>query len=450
MNSNITFKKRIIQATSWVIVGHVSGQLLRLASNLIMTRLLVPEMFGIMAIANVLLIGLSMLSDMGIRQHIIQSKHSESEIFLNTAWVVQIIRGGIIWLITLLTSLFFVMYASDIPWASGSVYADPILPLVIAALSFTAIFNGLESTKLSMANRNLVVNLVVRNELISQIVGLITMVAWVYIDRSIWGLVIGGLVSSFMRMALSHVALPGYKNKFYWDRESFFELFHFGKWIFLTSALGFLVLNGDKLILAGLISAKLLGIYTLAIFITGSIRQLFNKLANSVALSAFSDVVRRRPEDLNKVYYKFRLPADGIILVTAGILFISGTHLIDFLYDERYREAGKMLEILSLLLIFERYSLVAQCFIALGKPKYLVPLSTARLPVLYILLPIVYGNYGLEAALWVIALNRLSELPILLFLKIKTSLLNLRKEIYLLSFFFIGLFLGWVVNLVLG
>ena len=98
----LTLRKRIIHGASWIMVGHISGQLLRLVSNLIMTRLLVPEMFGVMAIANVIMIGLAMMSDIGIRQHIIQSKHSDSENFLNTAWVVQIIRGIILWFIALI------------------------------------------------------------------------------------------------------------------------------------------------------------------------------------------------------------------------------------------------------------------------------------------------------------------------------------------------------------
>ena len=41
-------------------------QALRLASNLILTRLLFPEAFGLMALVSVVLVGLAMFSDVGI------------------------------------------------------------------------------------------------------------------------------------------------------------------------------------------------------------------------------------------------------------------------------------------------------------------------------------------------------------------------------------------------
>ena len=43
----------VLKAVGWSMAGYVSGYGLRLVSSLIMTRLLVPEMFGVMAVATV-------------------------------------------------------------------------------------------------------------------------------------------------------------------------------------------------------------------------------------------------------------------------------------------------------------------------------------------------------------------------------------------------------------
>ena len=51
---------RIVNAGVWSMGSHGVSQVLRLASNLIMTRLLVPEMFGVMVIANMIIVGLSL------------------------------------------------------------------------------------------------------------------------------------------------------------------------------------------------------------------------------------------------------------------------------------------------------------------------------------------------------------------------------------------------------
>ena len=50
------------------------SQVIRFGSNLLMTRLLVPEMFGVMAIAMMLVVVVNLLSDLGIRQSIVQSQ----------------------------------------------------------------------------------------------------------------------------------------------------------------------------------------------------------------------------------------------------------------------------------------------------------------------------------------------------------------------------------------
>ena len=102
-------------------------------------------MFGIVAIATIVMVGLTMFSDMGLRQNIVQSKNGESAVFLNTVWSVQILQGVLIWVLALAVSLLVAAakYLGVTP--AGSVYADPILPYVIAVLSVNALIVSFES-----------------------------------------------------------------------------------------------------------------------------------------------------------------------------------------------------------------------------------------------------------------------------------------------------------------
>jgi len=68
-----TLKQKVVCSGSWVIAGHILSQCMRLGGNLILTRLLVPEMFGIMAIVTIIMGGLVMFSDVGVLQNIVQS-----------------------------------------------------------------------------------------------------------------------------------------------------------------------------------------------------------------------------------------------------------------------------------------------------------------------------------------------------------------------------------------
>ncbi len=81
--------------------GFAATQGIRLVSTLVMTRLLAPSMFGVMAIAMMVNVIASLLTDLGIRQNIVQSRRGADPIFLDTAWTVQIVRGFIIWALAL-------------------------------------------------------------------------------------------------------------------------------------------------------------------------------------------------------------------------------------------------------------------------------------------------------------------------------------------------------------
>jgi O-antigen/teichoic acid export membrane protein len=441
-----SLRSRVLRAGAWTLVGHFASQMLRLGSNLIMTRLLVPEMFGIMALATVILVGLQLLSDLGLRLNIVQSGRGNDPVFLNTIWTVQIIRGAIISLVAVgvAVALHFATGTSWMPPAS--VYAEPVLPYLIAVLSLNALISGFESTKLATASRDLVLGKLTMIDLICQVAALIFMLAWVLIDRSIWALAVGSLVASLLRVVLSNVLLAGPRNHLHWDPVAFQEILRFGKWIFAMSIFGFLAANGDRLILGGLTDAKTLGMYSIAFFMVSALREVFSKLIQNVGFPAFSEVARERPALMKETYYKVRRPLDMVTLLAAGALFFAGHLLVQILYDHRYHPAGHMLEILSIGLFEVRYSIAGQCFLALGKPQLLVPIIAIQAIALYVFMPLAFAKWGFDGALWVVGGSALMTLPLTFYFKMKFGLFDGRQELRTLPWLFYGLALGWVID----
>ncbi|MDP3088421.1 MAG: oligosaccharide flippase family protein [Methylotenera sp.] len=445
--SGSSLRNRILRSGAWSLFGHATSQAIRLGSSLIMTRLLMPEMFGVMAIANVILFGIALFSDLGLRQNIIQSRRGHDPVFLNTVWSVQIIRGALLWCIAVLIGLMLYFLNQTHILQLNGVYSEPILPWVIGTLALSALISGFESTKLASASRNLLLGKITLIDLASQIGGLLTMLAWIYIDRSIWALVAGGIFSSIVKTVLSHTALPGENNKLHWDAESFYEIFHFGKWIFLTSIMGFLINSIDRLLLGGLISAEALGVYSIAVLLSGAFQEVVSKLTGSVAFPALGEIKRLQPDRVKELYYKIRLPIDTFCLFFAGFLFLTGEIIVSFLYDSRYITAGKLLEILSLSLLSIRYNVVDQFYMVLGKPKIMAFIIAIRLVFLTLFLPIGYWLFALEGAAWGIVIAwMLGSLVTLFHIKRKIGLLDLSKELRTLIIFPIGLLIGEAVK----
>ncbi len=437
-----SFRSRIFRAGSWTLLGHAFGQVLRLGSNLVMTRLLVPEMFGVMALATVVLVGLQLFSDIGLGQSVVQSRRGNDPIYLNTVWVTQIARGTVIWLLGLVSAFFLYAAGEAHLLPIHSAYASPILPSVIAVLCLNALIGGFASTKLATSSRNLDIGRITLIELGTQLGAIILMVAWTVWDRSIWALVAGSLFSSTLRTSLSHLFLAGERNRLQFDKTAFREILGFGKWVFLSSILGFLSASGDRLMLAGLIDSATLGIYAIAFFMVSALQEVFARLAGNVGFPAFSQVVRNRASELKETYYKFRLPVDIASLLVGGVLLSAGHLLIQLLYDDRYSGAGHMVEILCISLFEIRFAFAGQCFMAMGKPKLLSPIIVIRMIALFLLLPWAYGIWGLDGALWVAGGSVLFTMPITIYLKIKFDIFNLKRELVVLPLIGVGYLFG--------
>src|SRR6056297_1121936 len=231
-------RAKTLRSLVFAVVSFGGTNFLRLASNLILTRLLFPEAFGLMAMVQVVMAGLEMISDTGVRTSIVQNRRGDEPSFLNTAWSIQIARGVLLWLIVLLISNPVAQF-----------YEQPMLAQLLPIAGMVAILKGFESTKLATANRKLVMGRMTMLELGSQMFGILMMVVLAISTQSVWALVVGGLFGATLRMILSHTYLPGPNNRLQWDMTAFHEIFHFGKYIFVASLAGFLVIHADRVIL---------------------------------------------------------------------------------------------------------------------------------------------------------------------------------------------------------
>jgi len=74
------------------------GNTVRLPSSLVVTRLLLKEHFGLIALVNTFIMGLHLLSDIGVGQAVVQNTRDDPD-FVNTVWTINIIRGVVLYLI---------------------------------------------------------------------------------------------------------------------------------------------------------------------------------------------------------------------------------------------------------------------------------------------------------------------------------------------------------------
>lgn len=419
-----SFRQRILHAAGWSMLGYLSSQILRIASNLVLTRLLVPEMFGVMAIATMVQVAVTMLSDLGLRPAAIQSSMGESQDYLDTAWTLQVIHGCLIWL-TCVAIAFGIEGARQWGWfPAGSVYASPGLLWIIVSTSFATVIMGLQSTKIISAYRRIELARVTLIEVVTQIISVTVAVGLAWYTRSIWSFVVATLVSSTISTILSHAYLKGAQNAFHLQREAVYDLIRFGRWVMLSSIFSVLAANGDRLLLASWIGPVTLGIYVLAFNLIAMLEGAGNRLFYTVAMPALSKVFNEDRDRLRDTYYKLRLPFDAIFVGAAGAVYGGGKLIIETLYDARYVGATSMIEVLSFSLLITRYGVISSVYLAIGEPRSLSLLNFIRTLSIFAIVPLSYYFFGFEGALWAIALHALPTLPVIFYLNARHRLNN--------------------------
>ncbi len=334
--SGSSMTSKAMRGSVWTIAGFGGGQILRLGSNLILTRLLAPEAFGLMALINVFLMCLEMLSDIGVHAAIIHNKRGDDPEFLCTAWTIGVLRGIVLW-----------AFACLIAWPAAVFYNEPRLMLMIPVSGLIVLITGFQTTAMAQHNRHMNLERLTILQLAAQAINLLVMVLLAWRLRSVWALVIGGVVGAVVQVTLAHFLLPGIRHRFVLNRGDVREIVRFGKWLFIATAIGYLAGQAsDKLALGKLVDRDTLGVYSMAFMLAQLPSSVVAVLIGRVLYPALAEASR---QDCARFGEKLRRARTAIwpplMLLILGLGFF-GPLTFTLLWDARYHAAGWMLQLM--------------------------------------------------------------------------------------------------------
>jgi O-antigen/teichoic acid export membrane protein len=388
-------ESRALRATLWTVVSYGAAQSLRVVNSLVLTRLLVPSAFGQMTLVTTVIVGITLLSDIGLGPSIIQSARGDDPRFLNTAWTLQVIRGTVMWMVALLLS-----------WPAARFYHDPTLLKVLPVLALSMILTGFNSTNLLTLSRHMGVRRLFAIDFSTQVVALLVTVAWAYHWPSIWALVGGNLASSLYRLTLSHRAsiVPGIRNRFLWDKESLSNILHFGKWIFLGTAFFFFASQADRLILGKVVSLSVLGVYGIAFSLSDIPRSVIGAFSSKVGYPFIAKIIHLPLAEFRAQYLRYRVYALLIGAFLLSLMVVFGDQLVLRLYKPAYADGAWMVPILALGLWHTLlYQTTNPVLFSLGKSKYNAIGNAAYCAAVLIGIPVAFHFFGLLGAVIAVA-----------------------------------------------
>lgn len=439
-----TMQENLLISGALTSFEHIIGIVFRIASTLILTRMLSPDIFGLLALIVTFQILAVMLTDFGVRGLIIISDCVDDPRFLRTCWSVQFVRG--IGLSAFIGLIGLFIYLAQVFGLIGleSAYGSVDLPLALALSGLQLALQGFESVNQFVYARSMRFGRITMLNVVFAGLGPILTIAIAFFWPTIWALVVSGLLAGAVKLAMTHTIFSGIAMRFCWQREHVAELFNRGKWIMSHSILNVCCTTADMIMLGAYTSATWVGLYYLARQFIQIPYQLMQKIEGAFGLQFFRDMTDGQSDVLRDKYYRLRMPFDVVACIFAGGFMTASPAFIDLLYDDRYLEAGAVMQILAIGLPLNGLAVIRNAYSAQKRFRLMTVISIIQTVSIWlgliVALPVLGSTF---AALLVVALHRVPELAVLLWLARRENWIDLRREFLFFPMIAVGAAMGW-------
>ena len=308
----------------WAGLSQIVGMVIRLGSNLILTRLLVPEAYGLFATAMAVVTTLEWLSDLGIQPALVRHPEGGGPTYLSTGWWLGLGRGFTLSAVT-----------AVLAWPLAMSYGQPALAPILAALALRPAFNAIRSPGMPVLRRTLNYRALFFDEVAQTVVATAVSLTLAWMTRSLWSIVAGTLAGVLAGVVVSYVLCPVAPG-FVWSRTAAREIARLGRQVFANTIIMAFWLNTDRLLGLHLVGSLGMGLFAVAWNLSAMIEGLITK-----ACDAYFSMLSRRtdPEAQAAWHVEVSRRVSVMVMPAMALGCVIAPRLIDLLYDRRYSGA---------------------------------------------------------------------------------------------------------------
>jgi PST family polysaccharide transporter len=326
---------KVARGLTWTFIHTWGRQLLNLAIFVILARLLVPDDFGLVALAAVFVNLAQLVVDQGLGDALIQRREL-SQRHIDTAFWVAVATG-----LSLVTAGVLLAYPI------AALLGEPELRPILQALSVTFLLSALGSIQIALLRRRLNFRALALRALGGIAGGGAVGVAMALLGFGVWSLVgqqIAGAAVSLVLLWSFSPWRPG--RDVSW--ATFRELFRFGINVLGSDILGFMSRNVDNLLIGAFLGTTPLGFYAVGYRILDVTEVMLVNVARKVTFPAFSRL-QSDPDRMRRAYLRVTRAAGAVILPGYIGLALVSTELTVTLFGQRWAESGPVAGILFLI-----------------------------------------------------------------------------------------------------
>lgn len=356
---------RAARGAGIAISAQVYRVLLQLVSGAILSRLLSPEDFGIMAMAMTVTGFVGIFSDMGLHSAIVQRQKLSSEMVSGLYYITA--AGGV---------LLFCLCAGLAPLAAMAFNDDRIF-WVIVVTGATFPIAGMAATHGAIIWRQMKIFRIQSINLCTMTLStsLSVILAWIT-DLGFWSFVVGTWSGTLLNLLLVRL-LSGWRPVKVRDWSESLQGVRFGAYLTGFGLADYFHRQGDNILIGWKFGAADLGIYSRAY-------ALFSLPLSSVIFPSFEiakTVLSRsasNAEQYRRLFHAMLLPLNIISGLMTGIMYTLAPTLISFVYGEQWGRSVPLFQALSLCMCVQAITTATGwLFISSGRTREMFILQVA-------------------------------------------------------------------------
>ncbi len=348
-------EKRVVRGGVWVFSLRVFLRGFEFIKTVLLARLLAPKDFGLMGIALLAMSILESFSQTGMQQALIQ-KRGNTQKYLNSAWTIQVARGIIIALI-----LFF-----GAPFV-GTFFNESGSTTLVRALALSELLKGFTHIGVFYFQKNLIFKKQFFYQVSGTLADLLISVPVAIIYKNSWALIIGLITGNLVRLLVSY-KINTTRLKFKINKNQVRDLWGFGRWIFGSSVLIFLINQGDDIFVGKTLGTTILGLYQMAYKISNLPA---TEIAHTVSLATFPAYSKLQDSipKLKKAYLKTLGFTTILASLITGLIFSLAPIFVPTFLGENWITIIPVIQVLVLAgLLRSIVTISGYIFYAIGKP----------------------------------------------------------------------------------
>ncbi len=379
--------RKAVQGTLWTYLAYVAGKLISFVTTVVLARLLVPQAFGLVGYASVVIQYLEVVNTLGMGTALV-ARRDRVEEAANAAFALSVAGGsllyGLIWLGAPLVARYF---------------REPAVVPMLRALGLILPLHALGVVPAAFLQRELRFGIRVIPDLTSSVARGVVSIALAGLGYGAWSLVWGQLVSEGVADGLSWL-LARWRPTWRFHPEVTRQMLTYGVHIVTVGFIGALLNNVDYLIVGRALGATALGLYTIAYRMPELAVRSVNMVAGQVAFPLLA-AVQRQAQMIHLIYQRYiRYLALFVFPVGVGVALLADP-IIRVFYTAKWAEAIPVMRWVALALTVGALGHVpGVLYKAINRPDILNKLALVKLPVVVAALAYAtrWGIAGVAAA----------------------------------------------------